>query len=86
MHIDFIRCYEKNLCHVKCIEIVYFWAQLNYKSDSELYILSQFILPFYPMYCNYNVTTYPMKIVTTYPKVVFLLEVPVNQTPMHTMQ
>ena len=27
-----------------------------------------------------------MKIVTTYPKVVFLLEVPVNQTPMHTMQ
>ena len=23
------------------------------------------------MYCNYNVTTYPMKIVTTYPKVVF---------------
>ena len=23
------------------------------------------------MYCNTNVTTYPMKIVTTYPKVVF---------------
>ena len=23
------------------------------------------------MYCNYNVTTYPMRIVTTYPKVVF---------------
>ena len=27
-----------------------------------------------------------MKIVTTYPKVVFLLEIPVNQTPMHTRQ
>ena len=38
------------------------------------------------MYCNYNVTTYHMKIVTTYPKVVFLLEVPVNQTPMHIRQ
>ena len=31
------------------------------------------------MYCNYNVTPYPMKIVTTYPKVVFLLEIPVHQ-------
>ena len=43
--------------------------------------LSQFILHFYRIYCNYNVTTYPMKTVTTYPKMVVLLEVPVNQTP-----
>ena len=32
------------------------------------------------MSCNYNVTTYPMKIVTTYPKGVII---PVHQKPMH---
>ena len=33
------------------------------------------------MYCNYNVTTYPMKIVKTYPKGEILLEIPVHQKP-----
>ena len=31
----------------------------------------------------YNVTTWPMKTVTTYPMVVFLLEIPVHQKPLH---
>ena len=45
----------KLVCHVKCIDMVYFWAQLHDKS-ARLH-LSQFITPLYPMYCNYNVTT-----------------------------
>ena len=65
--------------------MVYFRVQLNDKSGSVAFQANLYSI-FYPMYCNYNVTTYPMKIVTTYPKVVFLLEVPVNQTPMHTRQ
>ena len=37
------------------------------------------------MYDSYNVTTCPMNIVTTYPMVVFLLEMLVHQKPgLHT--
>ena len=35
----------------------------------------------YRAYDSFNVTTWPMKIVTTYPMVVFLLEIPVNKNP-----
>ena len=35
------------------------------------------------MHFKYNVTTYPIKIVTTYPKGVILLEIPVHQTHAH---
>ena len=35
MQIDFNRCYEEKelLCHVKCIDMVYFLVQLDEKSD-----------------------------------------------------
>ena len=62
---------------------MYLWVKCDEKSNSVAF---QANLMKITMYDNYNVTTWPMKTVTTYPMVVlfFLLEVPVHQKPLHT--
>ena len=75
MYIDFTRGYKiKHLNYAvkKCIDMVYFWVKLDEKP----------IL--YPMYDSYNVTTCSVKIVTTYPMVVFVEIMYASKTLAHS--
>ena len=64
---------------------MYFWVNLDEKSDSVAF-QANFVWQLQSMYNSYNIYNLPHEIVTTYPMVIFLLEIPVHQNSLHTRQ
>ena len=68
MYIDLIRYYKRTHFNffvlLKCMDTVYFRLKCNEKSNSVAF-QANIIFEKITMYDNYNVTTWPMKTITT---------------------